>query len=31
MRGLVAHAMRLHGEAAIPPIVPAGTGLIAAA
>jgi DNA-binding winged helix-turn-helix (wHTH) protein/tetratricopeptide (TPR) repeat protein len=31
MRGLVTHAMRLHGEAAIPPIVPAGTGLIAAA
>jgi DNA-binding winged helix-turn-helix (wHTH) protein/tetratricopeptide (TPR) repeat protein len=31
MRGLVAHAMRLHGTAAIPPIVPAGTGLIAAA
>ncbi|MGM4921264.1 winged helix-turn-helix domain-containing protein [Tardiphaga sp. 813_E8_N1_3] len=29
MRGLVAHAMRLHGIAAIPPIVPAGTGLIA--
>jgi DNA-binding winged helix-turn-helix (wHTH) protein len=29
MRGLVAHAMRLHGAAAIPPIVPAGTGLIA--
>ena len=31
MRGLVGHAMRLHGPAAIPPIVPAGTGLIAAA
>jgi DNA-binding winged helix-turn-helix (wHTH) protein/tetratricopeptide (TPR) repeat protein len=30
MRGLVAHAMRLHGAAAIPPIVPTGTGLIAA-
>ncbi|MGM4932713.1 winged helix-turn-helix domain-containing protein [Tardiphaga sp. 619_E2_N8_5] len=28
MRGLVAHAMRLHGAVAIPPIVPAGTGLI---
>ncbi|MDB5621241.1 winged helix-turn-helix domain-containing protein [Tardiphaga sp.] len=31
MRGLVAHAVRLHGAAAIPPIVPAGTGLAAAA
>lgn len=31
MRGLVAHAMRLHGAAAIPPIVPAGTGLIVTA
>jgi DNA-binding winged helix-turn-helix (wHTH) protein/tetratricopeptide (TPR) repeat protein len=31
MRGLVAHAVRLHGAAAVPPIVPAGTGLIAAA
>lgn len=31
MRGLVDHAMRLHGPAAIPPIVPASTGLIAAA
>ncbi|WNJ88346.1 winged helix-turn-helix domain-containing protein [Bosea sp. 685] len=30
MRGLVAHAMRLHGAAAIPPIVPAGTSLITA-
>jgi hypothetical protein len=30
MRGLVAHAMRLHGAAAIPPVVLAGTGLIAA-
>ncbi|MDF3813525.1 MULTISPECIES: helix-turn-helix domain-containing protein [Rhodopseudomonas] len=29
MRGLVAHALRLHGAAAIPPIVLAGTGLIA--
>ncbi|UZE49865.1 winged helix-turn-helix domain-containing protein [Rhodopseudomonas sp. P2A-2r] len=29
MRGLVAHALRLHGASAIPPIVPAGTGLIA--
>jgi hypothetical protein len=27
----VAHAVRLHGAAAVPPIVPAGTGLIAAA
>ena len=31
MRGLVAHAVRLHGAAVVPPIVPAGTGLIAAA
>jgi hypothetical protein len=31
MRGFVAHAMRLHGATAIPPIVPAGTGLIVAA
>jgi len=31
MSGLVAHALSLHGVAAIPPIVPAGTGLIAAA
>ena len=31
MRGLVAHAVRLYGAAAVPPIVPAGTGLIAAA
>ncbi|SHF94786.1 Transcriptional regulatory protein, C terminal [Devosia limi DSM 17137] len=30
MRGLVDHAMRLHGPAAIPPIVPAGTGIVAA-
>ncbi|WP_441252661.1 winged helix-turn-helix domain-containing protein [Tardiphaga sp. 71_E8_N1_1] len=31
MRGLIAHAMRLHGAAAIPPVALAGTGLIAAA